>query len=116
MNCIQLLGRLTADPETRKAGKDHTVTSFTIAIDRGYGEDKKADFILCEAWGARGEFVEQYFGKGNRIAVTGQLNIDKWQDEDDAWHERAKVTVNNVDFCESAPAADKPSGKKYSRK
>lgn len=111
MNSIQLLGRLVADPETRKAGKENTVTSFTVAIDRGYGEDKKTDFITCEAWNGRGEFIEEYFRKGQRIAVTGALNIDKWQDEDDNWHEKAKVTVNNVYFCESGSKDEKPSKK-----
>lgn len=77
-NSVILTGRLTADPETKKAG-DYQVAKFTVAVDRGFGKDKKVDFISCEAWGKTAEFMGQYLRKGDMVAVSGSLKQDTWE-------------------------------------
>ena len=47
MNSVELIGRLTRDPEVRyTSGSNMAVATFTIAIDRPTkaGEDKQTDF------------------------------------------------------------------------
>ena len=48
MNKVVLLGRLAADPELRQTPNGHTVTSFTIAVDRQYskGADRQTDSVF----------------------------------------------------------------------
>lgn len=46
MNNVVMIGRLTRDPELRfTAGTGKAVSTFTIAVDKGYGRDKGADFF-----------------------------------------------------------------------
>jgi single-strand DNA-binding protein len=97
MNSVNLLGRLTKDPETKDAGSK-SKTVFTIAVNR---TKDKADFILCEAWEKTGELIAEYFSKGNRIGVTGRLQIDTWKDDAGNYKSKAYVNVRSIDFIET---------------
>ena len=53
LNCAIIMGRLTADPELRTTATGLSVTTFSVAVDRGYaksGEDRQTDFINVVAW------------------------------------------------------------------
>lgn len=87
LNQVQLMGRLTRDPETRYIqSSDSSVTRFTIAVERNYKapneESPKADFINCIAWNKKGEFIGKYFSKGNMIAVVGNIETGSYLDND----------------------------------
>jgi single-strand DNA-binding protein len=49
LNRAVLVGRITRDIELRRIdGSDNSVTNFTIALDRKFGNDD-TDFIPCTA-------------------------------------------------------------------
>lgn len=111
LNKIVLMGRLTADPELRYTSSQVPVATFTLAVDRDFssGGEKQTDFINCVAWRKTGEFVNQYFGKGNMAAVSGSLQMRNWTDKNGSKRVSAEVIVDTVYFAESkrqdAPAA-----------
>ena len=45
VNVVALTGRLTKDVELRQTTSGTSVCNFTIAVDSGYGDEKKTDFI-----------------------------------------------------------------------
>ena len=74
LNVAVLMGRLVADPELRHTPNGIAVTTFTVAVDRGYakaGTERQTDCIYVVAWRATAEFVCKYFRKGQMIAVEG---------------------------------------------
>ena len=84
LNNVVLMGRLTADPELRQTSTGIEVTSFSIAIDRGYarqGEERQTDFINCVAWRQTAKFITSYFRKGQMIAVTGSIQTRNYEDK-----------------------------------
>lgn len=105
MNRVNLIGRLTADPELRQTQSDVAVCRFTIAVDRKFKNkdtgEKEADFITCQAWRQTAEFVGRYFTKGSMIALEGSLRTGKYQDKNhsDVTHYTTDVMVENVEFC-----------------
>ena len=104
MNCVQLVGRLTATPELKQTQSGIATTRFTVAVDRRYqknGEEKQADFINCVAWRQTAEFVCKYFTKGQRIGLEGRITTGKYQDKDGNTRFTTDVDVNNVEFVES---------------
>lgn len=116
VNQVILMGRLTADPECRKAGKDHTVCDFSIAVERPRNRDT-VDFIRCNAWNGCGEFIEKYFHKGDLIHIIGELHIDKVSGErkNDPDKYFTSVNVQEVSFCGSNrndERSDTPSKRK----
>lgn len=102
LNVVTLMGRLTAAPELKVANNGTEYCNFTIAVDRSYtakGEEKKADFINIAVFKGTAVFVNKYFGKGDMIAVNGELQTDKYTDKDGNNRTAYKVVANNVSFC-----------------
>ncbi|MBQ6020591.1 MAG: single-stranded DNA-binding protein [Clostridia bacterium] len=122
LNSAIIMGRLTFDPELRTTNTGLSVTTFTVAVDRGYvkpGEQKKTDFIRCVAWRQQAEFVTKYFRKGSMIAVQGSIQVRNYEDRNGQKREQTEIVVDTVSFCGSksesgtsgapmngAPAAD----------
>ena len=104
MNNIQLIGRLTADPDRRTTQSGITVTSFTLAVDRPHVKET-TDFINCVAWRQTAEFVAQYFTKGRKMGVSGILTTRRYEDKDGNKRTAVEVVVDQVDFCDSKKAA-----------
>lgn len=91
LNNVSLVGRLVADPETRYTPSGKAVSQFNLAVQRP-GKDAPADFIGCQIWDSAAEVLGKHGGKGQIIAVTGQLRQEKWTDESGA--HRSKTVVN----------------------
>ena len=113
LNCCVIMGRLTADPELRTTANNLSVTTFTVAVDRGYarpGEEKQTDFIPVTAWKTTADFVTKYFRKGSMIAVQGALQTRKYDDNNGNKRTAFEIVASNVSFCGSkAESAAAPS-------
>lgn len=111
LNQIILHGRLTADPELKQTQSGVSLCNFNIAVDRSYksGEDKITDFFNCTAWRGLGEMISKYFKKGKEIVIAGEMQSQKWQDNEGNNRISWVVSVNNVDFCGSKSDDNKPS-------
>ena len=107
MNIAILIGRMTASPELKTTPNGVSVTSFSIAVDRGYGENKNTDFINIVGWKQTAEFICKYFTKGSRIAIEGSIQTRKYQDKDGNNRTVFEVVANNVHFVDTKSA--KPS-------
>ena len=102
LNHITLMGRLTRDPELRRAGET-PVCSFTLACDRDFKNNgqTETDFIDIVAWRNTATFVNQYFTKGRMAVVSGRLQIREWNDKDGNKRRSAEVVADNVYFGDS---------------
>ena len=102
LNRVNIMGRLTRDPELRRTQTGTPVTSFTIACDRDFGgDDKVTDFVDCVAWRATAEFVQRYFTKGRMAIVSGRLQMRDWTDKDGNKRRNAEVLAESVYFGDS---------------
>lgn len=111
MNIIILNGRLVRDPEVKAYGHEgKTYTRFIVAVDRVQkGQEKKADFISCTAFGKTGELVGNYFNKGSRILLDGRLQINSYE-KDGKYYSYSEVMVNHVEFVDSKKDEEKRNG------
>ena len=122
LNCVVIMGRLTADPELRSTASGVSFARFSVAVDRGYtrqGEDRQTDFINVVAWRQTADFVSRYFHKGSMIAVQGELRMNKFTDKNGQNRTTYEVMANNVSFTGSktesggdfagAPAGNAPA-------
>lgn len=100
-NLVLLKGRLTNDVELKTTPNGKSVCSFTLAVDRGFGDNKVTDFLTCVAWEQRAEFISKYFAKGNEIRILGEINTRKWQDKDGNNRTAFEIRVNESGFCGS---------------
>jgi single-strand DNA-binding protein len=111
LNVAALNGRLTADPELRHTNNEIPVTSFTLAVDRGYvkaGAERQTDFIDIVCWRTTAEFVSKYFHKGQLVAVEGSIQTRNYTDSQGNKRKATEIVASNVYFAE--PRKDSPSG------
>ena len=108
MNVVAISGRLTRDPEIRRAGETE-VASFSIAVNGRYkNKDTGAydvNYFAVNAFGGVGKFVEQYFSKGMKVEIQGNLRQERWTDKEGNKRERYSIIAEKVDFGESKKAA-----------
>lgn len=97
MNIVNLIGRLTADPKTTEKN-DTVVSRFTVAINRN---KDMTDFINCVAFNKTAELIDDYFGKGDIIGLTGSLHSGSYEGKDGNRVYFTEVNVNRVYFIGS---------------
>ena len=104
LNTAILMGRLVADPELKHTPTNIAVTSFTLAVNRGYakpGEEKPTDFIDIVAWRNTAEFVTKYFRKGQLVAVEGSIQTRSYTDNQGIKRKAFEIVASQVHFAES---------------
>ena len=110
LNRVNIMGRLTQDPELRYTQNQTPVVTFSIACERDYksGSEKETDFITIVAWRSTAEFISKYFAKGKMIIVSGRLQIRPWEDSDGKKRKSAEVVADSVYFGDSKSNTDTP--------
>jgi single-strand DNA-binding protein len=104
MNSINLVGRLTRDPELRETKGDTNVCGMRLAIPRrrnGSGEEPAPVYVDVTAFGKQAENCSEYLAKGRRIAVSGRLEYSEWTDSDGGKHSKHEVIADQVNFLDS---------------
>lgn len=112
MNKVIIVGRLTRDPEVRYTQTGKAVASFSVAVDSGFGDNKRADFIPVVVWDKLAEVCGNNLGKGRRILVEGRLQIRDYEDKEGQKKRVAEVVAQNIEFLDSKKetTGEKPMG------
>ena len=104
MNKVELIGRVTADPEVRytttKDNQQMAIARYSLAVDRK-GKDAGTDFINCVAFGKQGEFAEKYVKKGKKYGISGRIQTGSYTNKEGKKVYTTDVVVEEHDFCES---------------
>lgn len=111
MNKVNLIGRLTADPEVRYTQGDQPmcVASYRLAVERRGKKvegQQNADFISIKSFGKGGEFAEKYLHKGMKVAVSGHIQTGSYTRQDGQKVYTTDVIADEQEFCESKAAND----------
>ena len=103
MNSVQLIGRLTRDPEVRYTDGGVSIARFSLAVERRFKQENgaDADFINIVSFGKTAEFIEKYFHKGMKVALNGRIQTGSYTDKDGKKVYTTDVIAENVEFCES---------------
>ena len=114
MNSYQTIGRLTRDPETKYTTTGKAITSFAIALDVGFGDNKKTIFWECKIWGDRGETFTKYVFKSHQVGIEARIEQEEWVDK--ATQEQRKKLVLVVNDFTLLSNGEKGQGQTAQRK
>lgn len=103
MNKVILVGRLTRDPEVRYTQKGTAVASFSIAVNTGFGDNKRADFIPIVVWDKLAEVCGNNLTKGRNVLVEGRLQISEYE-KDGQKRRTTEVVAQNIEFLDTKQA------------
>lgn len=101
MNNCSLIGRLVRDPDVRTTQSGTTVARFSIAIDSGFGDNKRTDFPSIVCFGKTAEICEKYLSKGSQVGVTGRLQTGSYE-KDGTKVYTTDVIADRVEFLQRA--------------
>ena len=101
MNSINLIGRLTRDPELRTTSGGTEVCAMRIAIDR---QGDGADYVDVTTFGKLAEVCSQYLEKGRQIGVAGRLHYSEWE-TDGSKRSKHEVIAQGVQFLSSSSSS-----------
>lgn len=110
MNAVQLLGRFTRENEFKELGST-SVFRNNIAVQRNFKNkdgERESDFINVVAFGKTAELLNQYFGKGQQVAVEGRIQTGSYDKEDGTRVYTTDVIVNQFDFVGSKKPTSSP--------
>lgn len=98
LNRVQLVGRLTRDPELRYLPSGTALCKLGLAVSRFFrtkdGERKEETmFINATCWSKTAEFVGEYYKKGRPVMIEGRLQSNEWEDKNTG-QKRSMIEVN----------------------
>lgn len=100
MNSCSFVGRLTRDPEVKQsASSGKPYARFTLAVQESAD---KAHFLDFVAFGAKADFIGEYFAKGGVMAVTGRATQERWKADDGTDRTKVSFIANEVSFVQGA--------------
>ena len=102
MNSVILIGNLTRDPELRySTGANQTaICKFSIAVNDGFGENKRTSFVPVTVFGKAAESCDKYLEKGRKVAISGRLQTGSYE-KDGRKVYTTDVIASSVEFLDN---------------
>jgi single-strand DNA-binding protein len=101
LNNVNIIGRLTKDPELKYIQTGTSICNFSIANNYKYKDKETVSYFDCVAFGKLGELISKYMGKGSKAALTGRLTQEKWEAQDGTKRSAIKFIVNECQFLDT---------------
>lgn len=95
-----IIGNLVRDPSLKSTDSGKQYCHFSVASNRGAGENKETDFVDVTAWGKTAEFVSGYFTKGKGIIVFGEIKTRKYSGKDGSSKTAVECEASSCMFLE----------------
>lgn len=110
MNKCIFIARTTKDVELRySTGNNATaIGKFSIAVDSGYGDNKKTNFFNMTVFGKTAETLEKFVKKGTKVALECEANQNQYTDKNGNNVNTVDFIVKNFEFCESRSQQSAP--------
>lgn len=105
MNKILLIGRIVKDVNLSETQSGIAVCRFAIAVNRrrtGDGE-QQTDFFNVTAWRGLADVVAKHCKKGNKVAVSGSIQIRQYEANDGTKRTSVDVVAEDVEFLTPRP-------------
>ncbi len=117
LNKVQLIGRLTADPELRTTPNGQSVTSFSMATNRNYTDNsgikqEQAEFHNIVLWGKLAEIASQYLKKWKRVYIEWRLQTRSWEAQDGTKKYKTEIVGENMIMLDGNSDSAPSFGKK----
>ena len=112
MNKVILIGNMTRDPEVRYTTGGKAVATFSIAVNSGFGDNKRTEFVPIVTWEKLAEVCGNNLTKGKRILVEGRLQLREYETKEGEKRKVAEVVAQNIEFLSPRDATHevRPTG------
>lgn len=100
LNTVQLMGRLTADPELKTTPNGVSACTVSLAVEQNYVKNgqRGVDFITVVMWRKTAEFAVKNFHKGQLICLSGSLQSRSYKAKDGTNRQVLEVVADQLYF------------------
>lgn len=112
MNRVELIGRITRDPELRYTSSNVATCRFTLAVNRPFQSqngEQGTDFINIVVWRKQAENVKKYVSKGSLVAVEGRIQTGSYEKDGQRIY-TTDVVADSVQFLETKSQSQNRTG------
>jgi single-strand DNA-binding protein len=108
LNNVQLIGRLTRDPELRFTTAGTPMCRFDLAVNRRYKDTKSGEwkddtsFIPVVVWREIAQRCGERLKKGSPAYIEGRLRSRSWETKEGQKRTGIEVEARAVQFLEKA--------------
>ena len=111
LNKAMIIGRLTADPESRTTPQGTAVATYSVATNfvwtDGSGQkQERVEYHNIVVWRKLAEICSQYLRKGSKVYIEGRLQTRNWDGQDGVKRYRTEVVADNMIMLDRAGAND----------
>lgn len=104
MNVFTFSGNAGRDAELRTIPSGTEVLNFAVAVNSGFGNNKRTDWVDCAVWGKRAQSLAPYIKKGSQVVVSGELSTDEYTSKQDGQTKtKLRVNVNEITLVGGKP-------------
>lgn len=101
MNRVLIIGRLVRDPENQQTPSGINYSRFTVAVNRLFSKESKADFVPCVAWRNQANFISNYLKKGSLVSIEGRFSSSSYENSEGKTIYVHEVNVENIQGLET---------------
>lgn len=96
MNNVSLIGNISTDIDLTATPTGKFVAKFNLAVANPFNREKTS-FLPIEIWGKNAENTSNFCVKGNKVGITGYIEVDQWEHEGQKRY-KTKVVANTIEF------------------
>jgi single-strand DNA-binding protein len=101
INNIYLLGNLTRDPEIKYTNEGTAIAEMGLASNKKWmdknGKDlETVDYFNITAWNNLAENCAAALKKGDRVMISGHLNLRSWENKEGKKYNITNITADVV--------------------
>ncbi|WP_338985139.1 single-stranded DNA-binding protein [Spiroplasma endosymbiont of Diplazon laetatorius] len=112
MNSVNLIGRITKDPELRSSSNGKSFVAFTLAVNEFSGGNQFTQFVPCFAWEKTAENLAKFVKKGAQISVEGSINV-RQENNNGQFSQIVTVRANRIEFLSGTGSTQSGSSNSF---
>ncbi len=100
------IGRLGADVESKATVSGSQVSKFPLAVNEGFGENKKTEWLQVVCFDKLADLCVQYLRKGSMCMIEGRVVTRSWEDKQGVKKYTTEVIAHKAVFLDSNKDAE----------
>ena len=110
MNKVLLIGNLSTEVDSKETATGTPYCRFSIAVNRRFAKsNEEVDFFNIICWRGLAETCTKNLVKGRKVAVTGSIQINKYQAQDGTNRQTIDIVADDVEFLSPKDGAKSAS-------
>jgi single-strand DNA-binding protein len=107
MNSVAFAGNLGKDPKMTVTDNGTVITKFSLAVRKRNSDTLWLNIVT---FGKTAELCDKWLSSGSKVALSGILDINEWEDKDGKQRRSPEVIANHVTFQDpkESPKTEQP--------